>query len=235
MKINYLYLPLLLAFICSFSAMAQENELSKTPLFDYEKIRNTKIAGLPYATIENPWYNIDQIGVELYSYSWVASWLGINMKPHEANKNCNPLKNPDENFGASETCTATLEFQDNKKQKFISYTGKWTGCASKETYIFHQHTPHQIFSWLTQQEDWFCEIRQPKKPSTKRQTQSLLSNEEHPTYIFDFQVNKNNEIVFLEAVYGSEGFSLTWRIKKGSKGSTILEFEQQCAQNVEEE
>lgn len=233
MKITWLYLPLCLAFVCSFSAMAQENELSPTPLYTTSTLPKT--ANLPQAESFLIMETVDRAENPSYGYNWTANWLNNQLKAKEQHRHCTPLAKTDPNFGVYEKCDATLEFVDSKKAKFISYQSKWMGCQGTETYTFHQHTPHQVFSWLAQQETWFCEIRTPAAKTTKRQQQNLLANEEHPTYLFDFQLNKKQEIVYLTATYGSEGFSVTWEIKKGEKGGTTLTIKNECAQNASEE
>lgn len=209
---------------------AQEAELDTARL--YTSLPQTK--ALPYGTDYNPWTYIDQENSPKYSGSWLAMWLGLRMPMLSTHLHCSPLQKTDPNFGVYEKCDANIDFSKDKKNKTISYIGKWAGCTGKETYIFYEHSPQEVFAWLTQEESWLLEIRQPKIKTTKRQQQQLLANEEQPTYLFDFQLDKKGDIVYLSAVYGSEGFSNAYTIKKGAKKTTVLEIENQCAQNVEE-
>lgn len=220
-----------LALLCSAVVLkAQEAELDSAYL--YTSLPQTK--GLPYGMDYSPWTYIDLENAQKYSGSWVAMWLGLRMPMLSTHLHCSPLQKTDPNFGVYEKCDATIDFSSDKKKKTISYIGKWAGCEGKETYIFYEHSPHEVFAWLSQEEAWLLEIRRPKIKTTKRQKQQLLSNQEHPAYLFDFQLDKKGEIVYLSAVYGSEGFSNAYTIKKGAKKTTVLEIENQCAQNVEE-
>jgi hypothetical protein len=219
------------ALLCSTAFVkAQEAELDTVRL--YTTLPKTE--GLPNCDSYNPWTYIDQENAIKYSGTWVAMWLGLRMPMLSTHLHCTPLKKTDPNFGVYENCDASIDFGSDKKAKTISYVGKWKGCQGTETYTFYKHTPHEVLAWLTQEDTWLLEIRRPKIKTTKRQQQQLLSNEEHPTYLFDFQLNKKGEIIYLSATYGSEGFSISYTIKKGAKKTTILEIVSDCSQAVEE-
>ena len=154
-----------LALLCATAGLkAQEAELDTAHLYT----SLPQIKGLPYGTDYNPWTYIDQEGAAKYSGSWVGMWLGLRMPMLSTHFHCSPLQKTDTNFGVYEKCDATIDFSNDKKNKTIGYIGKWTGCTGKETYILYDHSPHEVFAWLSQEEAWLLEIRKPKTKTTKR-------------------------------------------------------------------
>ena len=203
------YIKLLFAVYLSL-LFTDKIQAQSNPLYEYSGILNIHVKYLPSTVNNNVWTRILEAYPNQISQTWMAPWLSLSHTVEHQTLDCSEnKKDKDKDL---QKCNAAIHFITDEGKKFVSYKGNWFGCDSKETYIFHQHTLHDIYLWIAQQEDWMTNIAKPKDLSQKRFEQVYQPNS-GPKNIFTFELNEHQELTYLKAEYITKGVNITWEFK----------------------
>lgn len=215
-----------LLLVCIWLHFAAGAFAQSNPLFDYNGILQLQVKHLPSTVNNNVWTRILEAYPSPISVTWIAPWLGISHTIKDKKVICSPdNKNPNISI---DKCKSSMIFLDSLDAKLVTYKGNWSGCDSKELYVFHQHKVHEIYLWIAQQEDWLTNITKPENIQAGNYQQSYAPKNNSPKNNFNFTLNEAQEITYLKAEYITNTVHIIWEFSTGKNNNTVLKIEQDC-------